>query len=165
MVIKLGGKSAVMVSHHGFVYISGSKLNALYIPTFRVSLLSANQLDRAGALSTFGRGASVSSSGGISISGTRVGDLYIVNTTTKATTYTSENTLPATANTPTPATSESPEPATSASRPKGKRESGPWPKCDSPPLFPELLYQPNRYPNHGYGIVDSRIYTPQLFGP
>ena len=114
LLIELGDKSTVIASHYGLVNISGSKLEAIYTPTFRVSLLSIGQLDRTGALSTFGQGAFTISPGGMSISGTRIRDLYVVNTTAAATAYTSENTAPPIASATAPAAS----PATSASRSK-----------------------------------------------
>ena len=52
ILIKLGGESTVVAFHCGFVYVSGFKLEAIYTPTFRASLLSISQLDRVGALPT-----------------------------------------------------------------------------------------------------------------
>ena len=57
IVIELGDDNNVIVSHHGLVNVSQEyEVNALYTPTFRLSLLSINQLDTAGYTSTFGHG-------------------------------------------------------------------------------------------------------------
>jgi len=57
IVIELGDDNKVTVSHHGLVNISQEyEVNALYTPTFQLSLLSINPLDTAGYTSTFGRG-------------------------------------------------------------------------------------------------------------
>jgi hypothetical protein len=46
-----------VATHHGTVNITqGLRLNALYTPTFRLSLISINMLDRAGYTMTFGLG-------------------------------------------------------------------------------------------------------------
>jgi hypothetical protein len=57
LVIKLGDDNIVTVSYHGLVNIAQEyKVNALYTPTFRLCLLSINQLDTATYTSTFGLG-------------------------------------------------------------------------------------------------------------
>ena len=59
MLIKLSDESTVVASHHDLVYLSSSKLQAIYTPTFRVYLLPISQLGRTGALTAFGRGHSL----------------------------------------------------------------------------------------------------------
>ena len=86
--ITLGNGSIVVATYHGIVYIGNSKINALYTPTFQVCLLSINQLDRSGATATFGNGiCTILSPGQLTITGTRTGNLYIVDKPTTA--YTS----------------------------------------------------------------------------
>jgi len=80
IVIELGDDNKLTVSHHGLVNISQeNEVNALYTPTFRLSLLSMNQLDTAGYTSTFGRGKCSISFPSITITGNRVNDLYIIS--------------------------------------------------------------------------------------
>jgi len=56
IVIELGDDNKVTESHHGLVSVSQEyEVNALYTPTFRLSLLSINQVDTAGYTCTFGR--------------------------------------------------------------------------------------------------------------
>jgi len=70
----------VITTFHGFVNISqGLQLNALYTPTFRLSLLSINQLDLAGYTTTFRRGkCSIFTDKAPTIIANRTGDLYIL---------------------------------------------------------------------------------------
>jgi len=62
---------------------SGYEIDALYTPTFRLSLFSVNQLDSAGSIVTFGGGkCSISSPRlPITITGHRVNDLYFISPT------------------------------------------------------------------------------------
>jgi len=86
IVIELGDDNNVIVSHHGLVNVSQEyEVNALYTPTFRLSLLSINQLDTAGYTSTFGHGKCSISSPSITITGNRVNDLYIISPATALT--------------------------------------------------------------------------------
>jgi len=86
IVIELGDDNKVTVSHHGLVNVSQEyKVNALYMPTFQLSLLSINQLDTAGYTSTFGHGKCSISSPSITIPGNRVNDLYIISPATALT--------------------------------------------------------------------------------
>jgi len=56
IVIELGDDNKVTVSHHGLLNVSQEyEVNALYMPTFQLSLLSINQLDTAGYTFTFQR--------------------------------------------------------------------------------------------------------------
>ena len=57
ITIKLGDETTVITTFHGFVNIShGFQLHILYTPTFRLTLLSINQLDLAEYTITFRRG-------------------------------------------------------------------------------------------------------------
>jgi len=86
IVIELGDDNKVTVSQHGLVNVSQeNKVNALYTPTFRFSLLSINQLDTAAYTSTFGRVNCFISSWSITITGNRVNDLYIISPATALT--------------------------------------------------------------------------------
>ena len=49
IVIKLGDNNSVIATHYGFVnIIQGYQVEALHTTTFRLSLLSINQLDLGG---------------------------------------------------------------------------------------------------------------------
>jgi hypothetical protein len=86
IVIELGDDNKVTVSYHGQVNISQEyEVNALYTPTFRLSLLSINQLDTDGYTSTFGLSKCSISSPSITIPGNRVNDLYIISPATALT--------------------------------------------------------------------------------
>jgi len=79
IIIKLGDESTVTTTYHGLVNISQDlQLNALYTPTFRLSLLSINQLDLAGYTTTFRRGICSIFTDSTNISANRTGDLYIL---------------------------------------------------------------------------------------
>lgn len=54
--IKLGDHSHVLVSQEGTVIVENMKLKALFVPCFRISLLSVPQLDKDGWLTTFRNG-------------------------------------------------------------------------------------------------------------
>jgi len=100
MRIELGDDNTVSVTHHGLVDATqGYEIDALYTPTFRLSLFSINQLDSAGSTATFGGGkCSISSPQSlITITGHRVNDLYIISPTASAHTA---STLDALSNTP-----------------------------------------------------------------
>jgi len=57
IIIKLGDETTVTANFNGLINISqGLQLNALYIPTFQLSLLSINQLDLARYTTTFRHG-------------------------------------------------------------------------------------------------------------
>jgi len=74
------------VSHHGLVNVSQQyEVNALYTPTFQLSLLSINQLDTARYTSTFRCGKYYISSPSITITGNRVNDLNIISPATALT--------------------------------------------------------------------------------
>jgi len=86
IVIEIRDNNKVTASHHGLVNVSQEyEVNVLYTPTFRLSLLSINQLDTAGYTSTFGRSKCSISSPAITITGNRVNDLYIVSPATALT--------------------------------------------------------------------------------
>jgi len=86
IVIELGDDNKVTVSHHGLVNVSQEyEVNALYMPTFRLSILSISQFDTARYTSTFGHGKCSISSPSITITGNRVNDLYIISPTTALT--------------------------------------------------------------------------------
>jgi len=86
IVIELGNDNKVTACHHGLVNVSQEyKVNALYMPTFRLSLLSINQLDSAGYTSTFEPSKCSISSPSITITGNRVNDLYIISPATALT--------------------------------------------------------------------------------
>ena len=86
IVIELGDDNKVNVSHHRLVNVSQEyEVNALYRPTFWLSLLSINQLDTAGYTSTFGHGKCSISSPSITITGNRINDLYIISPATALT--------------------------------------------------------------------------------
>jgi len=54
IVIELGDNNSVTATHYGFVdVIQGYQVGALYTPTFRLSLLSINQLDLGGHTTIF----------------------------------------------------------------------------------------------------------------
>jgi hypothetical protein len=86
IVIELGDDNKVTVKHHGLVNVSQEyEVNALYTPTFRLSLLCINQLDTAGYTSTFGHGKCSISSPSITITSNRDNDLYIISPSTALT--------------------------------------------------------------------------------
>jgi len=86
IVIELRDDYEVTVSHHGLDNVSQEYgVNALYTPTFQLSLLSINQLDTAGYRFTFGRGKCSITSPSITITGNWVNDLYIISPTTAIT--------------------------------------------------------------------------------
>jgi len=79
IIIKLGDEPMVTTTYHGLVNISQDlQLNSLYTPTFRLSLLSINQLDLAGYTTTFRRGICSIFTDSTNIIANRTGDLYIV---------------------------------------------------------------------------------------
>jgi hypothetical protein len=81
-LIVLGDDSMVSITHHGLVDASqGYEMDALYTPTFRLSLFSINQLDFTGSTATFGGGkCSISSPQSlITITSHRVNDLYFIS--------------------------------------------------------------------------------------
>ena len=82
MLIELGDDNMVSVTHHGLVDATqGYEIDALYTPTFRLSLFSVNQHDSARSTATFGGGkCSISSSQSpITITSHRVNDLYFIS--------------------------------------------------------------------------------------
>jgi hypothetical protein len=79
IIIKLGDETMVTATFHGLVNIShGLQLNALYTPTFRLPLLSINQLDLAGYTTTFGCGKCSIFTDTTNIIANRTGDLDIL---------------------------------------------------------------------------------------
>ena len=79
IIIKLGDETTVTATFHGLINISqGLQLNTLYTPTFRLSLLSINQLDLAGYTMTFRRGKCSIFTDSTNIIANRTGDLYIL---------------------------------------------------------------------------------------
>ena len=86
IVIELGDDNKLTVSHHGLVHGSQEyEVNTLYMRTFRLSLLSIDQLDPAWYTSTFGHGKCSISSPSIAITGDRDNDLYTVSPATALT--------------------------------------------------------------------------------
>jgi len=82
MLIELGDDNMVSVTHHGLVDATqGYEIDALYTPTFRLSLFSINQLDSAGSTTTFGDGkCSISSpQSPITITAHCVNDIYFIS--------------------------------------------------------------------------------------
>jgi len=99
MLIELGNDNTVSVTHHGLVDATqGYEIDALYTPTFRLSLFSINQLDYTGSTATFGGGkCSISSpQSPITITGHRVNDLYFISPTASAHTASTLDGLPST---------------------------------------------------------------------
>ena len=79
IVIELGDNNKIIVSHQGLINVSQEyEVNALYTPTFRLSILSITQLDTAGYTSTLGCGKCSISSRSITITGNRVNNFYII---------------------------------------------------------------------------------------
>jgi len=80
ITIKLGDDTTVTATYHGLVHITQDlQLDALYTPTFRLSLLSISQLEHAGYTTTFRRGKCfISADTKLTITANRVGDLYIL---------------------------------------------------------------------------------------
>jgi hypothetical protein len=82
ITIKLGYDTTVTATYHGLAHITQDlQLDALYTPTFRLSLLSISQLEHARYTTTFQRGKcfiSADTSSTASITANRVGDLYIL---------------------------------------------------------------------------------------
>jgi len=80
--IKLGDETTVIATHHGLVDILQKSttlhLKTLYTLTFRLSLLSINQLDRSDDSTTFRRGVCSVSMDSITLTANRVGDLYFL---------------------------------------------------------------------------------------
>ena len=99
MLIELSDDNTVSVTHHGLVGATqGYEIDALYTPTFRLSLFSINQLDSAGSTATFGGGkCSISSpQSPITITSHRVNDLYFISPTASAHTASTLDGLPST---------------------------------------------------------------------
>jgi len=97
MLIELGNDSTVSVTHRGLVDATqGDEIDALYTPTFRLSLFSINQLDSARSTATFGDGkCSISSPHSpITITGHRVNDHYFISPTASAHTASTLDGLP-----------------------------------------------------------------------
>jgi len=81
--MELGDNNKLKVKHHALVNISQVyEVNALYKPTFHLSLLSINEFDTAGYTATFGHQKWSISSSSITITGNWVNDLYIIFPTT-----------------------------------------------------------------------------------
>jgi hypothetical protein len=75
IVIELGDYNTVTVSHHGPINISQEyKVNALYTPTFRLTLHSIDKSDTAGYTSTFGFAKCSISSSSMAITGNHDND-------------------------------------------------------------------------------------------
>jgi len=86
IVIELRDDNKVTVSHDGHVNVSQEyKVNALYTPPFRLSLLFVTQLDTAGYTSTFGHSKCSISSPSITITGNRLKDFYMISLATALT--------------------------------------------------------------------------------
>ena len=54
--VRLGDKSIVQVRYEGKAFVSGIEIAALFIPEFRVSLLSVSQFDDSNLTTTFSDG-------------------------------------------------------------------------------------------------------------
>lgn len=79
VVIKLGNHSKIRVTEQGIVMINGVRLEALFVPQFRISLLSVSQLDKLGFHTAFSNSLCVISKSGESIIvAPEVGGLYRV---------------------------------------------------------------------------------------
>ena len=74
--IRLGDKTIVRATHHGTVNLRGIEITALHTPTFRVSLLSVDQLDDAGYTATFRQGiCKIGAPGASTITGCKRGSI------------------------------------------------------------------------------------------
>jgi len=84
MLIELGDDNTVWVTHHGLVDTTqGYEIDALYTPTFHLSLFTVNQLDSTRSTAMFGSGkCSISSTQSpITIISHHVNDLYVISPT------------------------------------------------------------------------------------
>jgi hypothetical protein len=79
IVIELGDKNSVTATHYGFVDIQGYQIEALHTPTFRLSLLSINQLDLGGHTKIFWNGkCSITSPSSCTLAGKLINGIYII---------------------------------------------------------------------------------------
>jgi len=77
--MKLGNETMVTATFHGFITISQAlQLNALYTPTFQISLLSKNRHDLAGYTTTFQWGKCSIFTDSTNIIANHTDDLYIL---------------------------------------------------------------------------------------
>jgi len=157
IVIELGDDNKVTVSHHGLVNVSQEyEVNALYTPTFQISLLSINQLDTAGYTSTFGCGKYSISSPSITITGNRVNDLYIISPATALTSTVPSMSAKSTsrrrkkkrkrasssAHTTVPSIAHSTKPTTSPLHTTSPSAASTVPQCPSATEFPKPTRKP-----------------------
>jgi len=80
IVIELGDDNSVTTTHYGFVnVIQGYQVEALHTPTFRLSLLSINQLDLGGHTTIFWDGkCSITSPSSCTLARKLVNGIYII---------------------------------------------------------------------------------------
>jgi hypothetical protein len=92
-VIELGDNNSVTATHYGFVnVIQGYQVEALHTPTFRLSLLSINQLDLGGHTTIFQNGkCSINLPSSSTLAGKLVNGLYIIVPATALLLSTTEN--------------------------------------------------------------------------
>jgi hypothetical protein len=80
IVIELGDNNSVIATHYGFIdVIQGYQVEALHTPTFRLSLLSINQLDLGGHTTIFRNGkCSITSPSFCTLAGKLINAIYII---------------------------------------------------------------------------------------
>jgi hypothetical protein len=93
IVIELGDNNSVIATHYGFVdVIQGYQVEALHTPTFRLSLLSINQLDLGGHTTIFRNGkCSITSPSSCTLAGKLINGIYIIVPATALLSSTTEN--------------------------------------------------------------------------
>jgi hypothetical protein len=93
IVIEHGDNNSVIATHYGFVdVIQGYQVEALHTPTFRLSLLSINQLDLGGHTTIFQNGkCSITSPSSCTLAGKLINGIYIIVPATALLSSTTEN--------------------------------------------------------------------------
>jgi hypothetical protein len=93
IVIELGDNNSITTTHYGFVnVIQGNQVEALHTPSFRLSLLSINQLDLGGHMIIFQNGkCSINSPSSCTLTGNLVNGIYITVPATALLSSTTEN--------------------------------------------------------------------------
>jgi len=93
IVIELGDNYSVIATHYGFVdVIQGYLVEALHTPTFRLSLLSINQLDLGGHTTIFRNGkCSITSPSSCTLARKLLNGIYIIVSVTALLSSTTEN--------------------------------------------------------------------------
>jgi hypothetical protein len=93
IAIELGDNNSVTAMHYGFVnVIQGYQVEALHTATFRLSLVSINQLDLGGHMTIFQNGkCSINSPSSCTLAGKLVNSIYIIVPATALLSSTTEN--------------------------------------------------------------------------